>query len=214
MKKTSFEGLAPWYLLLETLSFGNYLQKCRISFISELKVVKSVLILGDGNGRFLESFLKSNLDAQIDYLDLSKKMITLAKSRVALIPNKTKVVFIQKDVFDWCFPINKYDLVVSNFFLDCFTFKELEHITNKISLSLKPGGELIYGDFNVPKSYFEKFYAIPLLAIMYLFFRITTSITAKKLIDPTIFLNKEGLNLTKEKYYLGSFLKSQLWIKA
>lgn len=56
MNKPSFDGLAPWYFLLEKLSFGNQLQKCRLSQLEELKDATSVLILGDGNGRFLESF--------------------------------------------------------------------------------------------------------------------------------------------------------------
>ena len=76
MNKPSFDGLAPWYFLLEKLSFGNQLQKCRLSQLEELKDASSVLILGDGNGRFLESFLKFNVKAKIDSLDISQKMIT------------------------------------------------------------------------------------------------------------------------------------------
>ena len=138
MNKPSFDGLAPWYFLLEKLSFGNQLQKCRLSQLEELKDASNVLILGDGNGRFLESFLKSNVKAKIDSLDISLKMINLAKLRVALIPNNTEVVFIHNDVFEWNFPENKYDLVVTNFFLDCFNFDELKKLINKISISLKP----------------------------------------------------------------------------
>lgn len=213
MNKPSFEKLAPWYLLLEKLSFGNQLQQCRISQLKEIKDAASVLILGDGNGRFLESFLKSNVNAKIDSLDISQKMISLAKSRIRLIPNNTQIVFIHTNVFDWDFPKNKYDLVVTNFFLDCFTFKELVNLTNKISLSLKIEGKLIYGDFNVPKSFFIKILTLPILGGMYLFFKFITGITANKLIDPSLLLIDNGFTLKNEKYQLGCFLKSQLWVK-
>ena len=115
--------------------------------------------------------------------------------RVALIPNNTEVVFIHSDVFEWNFPENKYDLVVTNFFLDCFNFDELKKLINKISISLKPKGKLMYGDFNVPNSFLKKAITLPILGIMYLFFRITTGISTNKLIDPTLLLIENGFTL-------------------
>lgn len=213
MKKSSFDKLAPWYHFLETISFGNQLQQCRISQIAELKEVKNVLILGDGNGRFLESLLKSNCNAEIESLDISRNMIGLANARITPLPNNSQVVFIHTDVFDWNFPKCKYDLVVTNFFLDCFTYSELTNLLEKISLSLKPEGKLIYGDFNVPNSLFKKTLTSLLLFGMYLFFRIFTRISANSLYDPTPLLMENKFILKNEKYYLWSFLKSQLWIK-
>jgi ubiquinone/menaquinone biosynthesis C-methylase UbiE len=205
--------LAPWYLFLETISFGNQLQQCRISQIAELKEVKNVLILGDGNGRFLESLLKSNCNAEIESLDISRNMIGLANARITPLPNNSQVVFIHTDVFDWNFPKCKYDLIVTNFFLDCFTYSELTNLLEKISLSLKPQGKLIYGDFNVPNSLLIKTLTSLLLYGMYLFFRIFTQISANSLYDPTSLLIENKFILKNEKYYLLSFLKSQLWIK-
>jgi ubiquinone/menaquinone biosynthesis C-methylase UbiE len=213
MKKSSFDKLAPWYHFLETISYGNQLQQCRISQIAELKEVKNVLILGDGNGRFLESLLKSNCNAKIESLDISRNMIGLANARITPLPNNSQVVFIHTDVFDWDFPKCKYDLVVTNFFLDCFTYSESTNLLDKISLSLKPGGKLIYGDFNVPNSLFKKTLTSLLLFGMYLFFRIFTRISANSLHNPTSLLVEKKFILKNEKYYLLSFLKSQLWIK-
>ena len=213
MKKSCFDKLAPWYHFLETISFGNQLQQCRISQLAELNEVKNVLILGDGNGRFLESLLKSNNNSDIESLDISKNMIELANARITSLPNSSKVIFIHSDVFDWDFPKFKYDLVVTNFFLDCFTYPELTNLIEKVSLSLKPEGKLIYGDFNVPNSFCKKTLTSLLLFGMYLFFRIFTRISANSLHDPTFLLIENKFILKNEKYYLGSFLKSQLWIK-
>jgi ubiquinone/menaquinone biosynthesis C-methylase UbiE len=213
MIKSCFDKLAPWYHFLETISFGNQLQQCRISQIAELKEVKNVLILGDGNGRFLESLLKSNCNAEIESLDSSKTMIELANARITSFPNSSKVVFIHTDVFVWDFPKCKYDLVVTNFFLDCFTYPELTNLIEKVSLSLKPEGKLIYGDFYGPNSFFKKTLTSLLLFVMYLFFRIFTRISANSLHDPTSLLIQNKFILKNEKYYLCSFLKSQLWIK-
>lgn len=213
MKKSCFDKLAPWYHFLETISFGNQLQQCRISQLAEFKEVKKVLILGDGNGRFLESLLKSNNNAEIESLDISRNMIGLANARITSLRNSSKVIFINSDVFDWDFPKCKYDLVVTNFFLDCFAYSELINLIEKVSLSLKPEGKLIYGDFNVPNSLFKKTLTSLLLFGMYLFFRIFTQISANSLHDPTSLLIEKKFILKNEKYYLWSFLKSQLWIK-
>ena len=172
-----------------------------------------MLILGDGNGRFLESLLKSNCNAEIESLDISRNMIGLANARITPLPNNSQVVFIHTDVFDWNFPKCKYDLIVTNFFLDCFTYSELTNLLEKISLSLKPQGKLIYGDFNVPNSLLIKTLTSLLLYGMYLFFRIFTQISANSLYDPTSLLIENKFILKNEKYYLLSFLKSQLWIK-
>ena len=213
MKKSCFDKLAPWYHFLETISFGNQLQQCRISQLAELNAVKNVLILGDGNGRFLESLLKSTNNSEIESLDISRNMIELANTRITSLPNSSKVIFIHSDVFDWDFPKFKYDLVVTNFFLDCFTYPELTNLIEKVSLSLKPEGKLIYGDFNVPNSFCKKTLTSLLLFGMYLFFRIFTRISANSLQDPTSLLIENKFILKNEKYYLFSFLKSQLWIK-
>jgi len=213
MKKSCFDKLAPWYHFLETISFGNQLQQCRISQLAELNAVKNVLILGDGNGRFLESLLKSTDNSEIESIDISRNMIELANTRITSLPNSSKVIFIHSDVFDWDFPKFKYDLVVTNFFLDCFTYPELTNLIKKVSLSLKPEGKLIYGDFNVPNSFCKKTLTSLLLFGMYLFFRIFTRISANSLHDPTSLLIENKFILKNEKYYLWSFLKSQLWIK-
>jgi len=213
MKKSCFDKLAPWYHFLETISFGNQLQQCRISQLAELSAVKNVLILGDGNGRFLESLLKSTDNSEIESIDISRNMIELANTRITSLPNSSKVIFIHSDVFDWDFPKFKYDLVVTNFFLDCFTYPELTNLIEKVSLSLKPEGKLIYGDFNVPNSFCKKTLTSLLLFGMYLFFRIFTRISANSLHDPTSLLIENKFILKNEKYYLWSFLKSQLWIK-
>ena len=213
MKKSCFDKLAPWYHFLETISFGNQLQQCRISQLAELNAVKNVLILGDGNGRFLESLLKSTNNSEIESLDISRNMIELANTRITSLPNSSKVIFIHSDVFDWDFPKFKYDLVVTNFFLDCFTYPELTNLIEKVSLSLKPEGKLIYGDFNVPNSFCKKTLTSLLLFGMYLFFRIFTRISANSLHDTTSLLIENKFILKNEKYYLCYFLKSQLWIK-
>jgi len=213
MNNHYFDKLAPWYLFLEKLSFGNQLQKCRTTQLERLTEVKNVLILGDGNGRFLQSFITTNKSAKIDSLDISKKMIALAQNRIGLNLNGHQVNFINTDVFKWEFPKNKYDLVVTNFFLDCFTFQELTKLTEKISFSLIPKGKLIYGDFNIPNSNFKKLLILPLLSIMYCFFKIFTHISAQSLNDPSSLFTKNGFILENEKHQLGSLLKSQLWVK-
>lgn len=213
MNNSYFDKLAPWYFFLEKLIFEDQLQECRTSQTKRLTNARNVLILGDGNGRFLESFLEANKYANIESIDISKKMISLAKNRIGLILNGRKVNFINADVFKWEFPKNKYDLVVANFFLDCFTIPELKNLTEKISVSLIPKGKFIYGDFNIPNSFFKKNLFYLMLSLMYIFFRIFTRISARSLYDPSFLLIQNGFKLENEDHQLCSFLKSQLWVK-
>lgn len=209
----NYDKLAPWYSFLEKISFGDELQKCRTLNLNHAKEAKNILILGDGNGRFLESLLNINPVGKIDCIDISIKMMAQAKNRIKSKPGVKNVKFIHANIFDRKLEIGFYDLVVVNFFLDCFTFSELNSLICNIYHGLSPGGFLINGDFNIPDTLFKKISARFILMGMYVFFKIFTRLSASKLIDPEPILKSNGLVLKNKSEIFGSFLKSTLWLK-
>ena len=67
----NFDRIAPWYRSLEWIVFGDKLQRCRIASLAEIGAPRRVLIVGEGDGRFLAEFLRVHPDAEVDCLDAS-----------------------------------------------------------------------------------------------------------------------------------------------
>src|SRR5579862_4048205 len=68
----SFDRLAPHYRWLEIVLAGEKLQHCRTAFLSQIRDAHDVLILGEGNGRFLLECRKTLSSAQITCVDSSR----------------------------------------------------------------------------------------------------------------------------------------------
>jgi hypothetical protein len=75
----SFDAIAPHYRWLERVTAGSLLQRCRTQFIHEIKGAQSVLLLGEGRGRFLTELVRINPDAQITCVDASARMLELTR---------------------------------------------------------------------------------------------------------------------------------------
>lgn len=173
---------------------------------------RRVLIAGDGDGRFLEAFLRVNPMATIDSIDISPAMLDLAKRRIAGIPGATeRVQFHCADVRHDPLPGTGYDLIVTNFLLDCFPTDELDTVIRRLSDAASQYGKWIVGDFAMPRRRIFRPIARVLLGGMYTFFRITTRIPARSLVDPSPYLRDRGWTVTTESPRLGGFLLSRLW---
>src|ERR1043165_8266693 len=65
----SFDAVTPWYRTLETVAFGNALQRARLACLAEIQAPSRVLIVGEGDGRFLFQLLRMHPSAEIDCVD-------------------------------------------------------------------------------------------------------------------------------------------------
>src|SRR3954468_16733770 len=117
----SFDKLAPHYRWMEWLLAGGKLQRCRVAFLSEVQHVRNVLLLGEGNGRFLTSFAQVNRSAQITVVDASAGMLEQARRGVAKIESREmdRIEFVHANLLAWSPPVEDFDLIVTNFFFDC-----------------------------------------------------------------------------------------------
>lgn len=204
----NFDPVARWYSLLEMVAFGGALQRCRTALMDEVKTAKRVLIVGEGNGRFLEAFLQSNPVAKITVIDASQRMIKLARDRVKDSP---RVFFVHGSLLDPAIAVPPVDLVVTDFFLDCFNEAELEVAVKRLRGALENGGRWLWSDFAIPESGFMKLWSRTVVTLLYDFFRLATGISARRLIDPRPRFAQLKMTLVARRVLSGGLLASALY---
>jgi ubiquinone/menaquinone biosynthesis C-methylase UbiE len=202
------DRIAPWYRFFEYGAFGRKLEQSRFAFLAESKGAKHALMLGEGDGRFLQEFLRVNRNATVDYVDSSAEMLSLARSRAA--GDHDRVSFHHADALVWTPPRDDYDLVVTHFFLDCFPAEEIAGLIHRIA-SHSPQAEWIVSDFHEPQGGFAAARAATWLRLLYLFFRITTGLRTRSLADYRSALQENGFRLERAITAEAGLLVSELW---
>jgi ubiquinone/menaquinone biosynthesis C-methylase UbiE len=212
----SFDSIAPAYRTLETIAFGGDLQRARVACLGEIEIPRRALIVGEGNGRFLCELLRLHPNIEVDCVDESRRMLELARQRIErrLPGDATHVQFLQRDITSWTPSEASYDLIVTHFFLDCFSEARIADIVNRLSRAATPTATWLLADFCVPAQGFARIRAGLWLAAMYRFFRFTSGIEARELADPSAFLRTAGFALASQHLLRSGMLKSELWRKA
>jgi len=209
----SFDPLAPWYETLESIAFGDDLQRGRVACLAEIVTPQRALIVGEGNGRFLCELLRVQPGIEVDCIDDSRRMLQLAKQRIEReLPERVECVrFLHQDITSWVAPEHHYDLLVTHFVLDCFPEGAVTGIIKKLAGAATDDANWLLADFCVPAKGVARLRARAWLAAMYLFFRLTARIPASELIDPTPFLQGEGFGLSRQHLFRNGILKSERW---
>jgi len=209
----SFDFVAPAYRTLETIAFGGDLQRARVACLGEIDTRRRALIVGEGNGRFLCELLRLHPSVEVDCVDASKRMLKLARQRIEreLPDHVHRVRFFQRDIVSWAPPETSYDLIVTHFFLDCFSGDRIAEIVTSLSRAATPSATWLLADFCVPANGFARTRARLWLSAMYRFFRFTAGIEAAALVDPTVFLRAAGFALARQLLFRSGMLKSELW---
>ncbi len=193
---------------LEHLTFAPFLQQTRTAFVDALADRRRILILGEGDGRFLERLLSVNPYAAVDCVDVSRAMLNRAAERTRHPP---RVRFIYADATAMSYPERHYDAVVTLFFLDNFTADTLQTLIPRLAASLHPGGLWLYSDFRLPERGWRRWRARFWLRVMYAFFRAQADIEADRLVDVSPLLRAAGGVLECECTLSAGFLQTQLW---
>lgn len=208
----SFDRLAPYYRWMELILAGGKLHRCRTAFLGQIPTPKNILLLGEGHGRSLVEFRRRFTNAQITCVDASAGMLT--ESRQHLIRKNLEaggVEFIHADVLNWAPPPSRYDLVVTNFFLDCFRPDQLKSIISKVAASTTQDASWLLADFQIPDVRLRRIRSRLILWLLYRFFRATTRLPASKLTRPDSFLEKAGFTLRRRIESEWGLLHSDWW---
>jgi SAM-dependent methyltransferase len=182
---------------MEWLLAGGKLQRCRTAFLPEVRQAQRVLLLGEGNGRFLDAFVHANPSAEITVLDASAAMLRAARQRLGAIAPETdrRIQCIHANALNWSPSAGTYDLIVSNFFLDCFRAEQLAELIPRLASGASAGAQWLVSDFCLPASGPARWRAQGIVALMYCFFRMVTRLPARSLTPVDPLLQRAGFEL-------------------
>jgi cyclopropane fatty-acyl-phospholipid synthase-like methyltransferase len=208
----NFDSVARAYRWLEYLSFGPWLSRCRTAQVADLRSSRHALVLGDGDGRFLERLLMVNPVVTADVVDSSESMLMLLERRMESRGDEVRrrVQLHHANALDWS-PIGDYDLIVSHFFLDCFYPWQLEQLFDRILPHAMPGAIWMVSEFAIPKGMFLAPVARGIIFLLYFAFGRLTGLPVRNLPDYAEAFSRRGLTLTRERRYLLGLLCSQSW---
>lgn len=207
----SFDRLACHYDWMERVLAGPILQRCRTAFLAEAAKAETVLLAGEGHGRFLLELCRINPHARISYVDASAEMARVAKARLIRGGEDPARVTFSVMPFTFFESGERYQLIATQFFLDCFGSKELEIVVTKLSNSLAENGSWIVADFSIPDRGWRRWRARAVLALAYSFFRVAARLSARRLAPPAPLLEKRGLRLERRERFNFDLLYAELW---
>jgi SAM-dependent methyltransferase len=194
------DRIARWYRWFEYAGFGPALERRRQAFLSDVADARRVLALGDGDGRALVALLAAAPHACIDYIDLSARMLELARARAGT----KRVSYRNEDARTAPLPAAEYDLIVTHFFLDGFDETDLEPLIARLASAVTSKARWLISEFRGNGW---------LVRALYFFFRVTTGLRTRRLVDHHPLLKRHGFRLVRHEDAWRGLLASELWIR-
>lgn len=208
----SFDRLAPHYDWMEWALAGEKLQRMRTRWLGHLPPPRLALLAGEGHGRFLVELRRHAPAAEIICADSSATMLSIARRRLKRSGlSSERVQFVQMDLQDTVLFKRGFDLVVTNFFLDCFPAKPLAAVVGNLADVAAWEANWLLADFCEPTCGIARLRARCLLAMMYAFFRQTTRLPAKTLTPPDPLLSEHGFELRARNTAEWGLLHADWW---
>ena len=225
----TYDTLAPVYETLETFTLGRALQWARCAALETWQghPPESVLVLGDGDGRFLEQAFRAWPETVFVCIEQSERMQALAKQRILAVARSSpsdghamvtecllsqshsmgtpgdQFQFIHGEVREGLASLGEaeFEVIVSHFFLDCFTDGSLQRLIPDIAARLRQGGHWYISEFT-DRTWWQRC----LLWGMYRFFRLTTETEAGTFPNYAEILNEQGLRANRLGSWRGNFV--------
>ncbi len=207
------DTLAPYYEVLEHLFFGRHLEQRRFAFLDEARTSRRTIVCGGGDGRFLALLLRANRRLEADFVELSPKMVVLAERRVTSMgPDfRERARFCAKDVREFEPRAGGYDLIVTHFFLDCFSEPDLPDVVGRLATWAAPGARWIVSEFAEGEGPIGRVWTNVVIHGLYAAFRLTTGLSVTQLPNYVAALGRTRFHLLREERALGGLVHSSLW---
>ncbi|GAB5525028.1 MAG: hypothetical protein Roseis2KO_29000 [Roseivirga sp.] len=197
-----FDSIARVYDTMAYIVFGNDLRRAQQTYLNRLPTEGRVLIIGGGTGWILKEVLRKSPELRVDYVEASEKMISLAKDKT---PENNYVNFIHGT--EVSIPMQQYDCIITNFFLDVFSGKNLLGVMGLFRQRLRTGGIWLCTDFRATSRMDHKF----LIWLMHLFFRMFASLESKALLDFRPYFAQVNMELEVESEYRNGLIFSAVY---
>jgi len=197
-----FDLLAPVYDALARWTIGKDIVQSQLCFLDRLKTCNRILVLGGGSGWILESLCAQFPNLEIDYIDLSPKMIARSIPRLKVKGRVNFIIGTEEDI-----PDSEYDGIITNFYLDLFASQTLSDVIEKLKSARVDHSIWIATDFVNER----KWHAIKLWC-MYRFFGVISHIEAKRLSDWQSLMIKAGFILMEQKKFANGFIAANCYV--
>jgi SAM-dependent methyltransferase len=204
------DRLARVYRWVEYAAFGRTLERCRFAHLGELAAARRVLVLGEGDGRFVERLLGVNRGVRVEVVEASREMVRLAGERVG--PDG-RVLWHRMDAAKGPLPEGPFDGVVTHFFLDCFGEKEARVVVRVAAGRLEAGGVWVISEFCEEGRGWRGVHARAWLWAMYRFFAWTTGLRARRVPGWEAMLEAEGLRRERRAEWRWGLVAGEVWKK-
>jgi ubiquinone/menaquinone biosynthesis C-methylase UbiE len=212
----SFDRVARLYRIMEYLSFGPMLERCRFQYISAIArsrpAPQTALILGDGDGRFLARLLAAAPNLHADAIDASPAMLRLLRARISRLGAHPRLTTTYADARTFEPSSTGYDLVCTHFFLDCLTAREADRLIARIRPHLTPGAQWLVSEFQIPTGGpLPAWLARAIVTALYAAFRLLTGLTVRQIPPWSTLLASYGFQRKLAHSWLGGLLVSEQW---
>jgi len=205
----NFDRLAPHYHWMEALSSGGLLQRARTVWLDELQGCRRILSAGEGHGRFAAACTARFPEAELTCVEASAAMIAVAKARLDHRA-ASSVRWHHAELLPW--PAEeKFDAIVTCFFLDCFAPGELSAVVGKLADCTAPNAVWLVVDFAIPSHRVARWRALAVHALMYAFFRRSVALPARRLTAPDALLRAHGFKLCGRRESSWGLLRADCW---
>jgi ubiquinone/menaquinone biosynthesis C-methylase UbiE len=208
----NFDRIAAIYRWAEYISLGPLLQRTRTGLLDQLNNPRHALVIGDGDGRFLEQLLLRYPQCTAVAADISAAMLDKLRRRcLHSVPNAaTRLTTLQRSALE-IDPPPFTDLVVTHFLLDCFSQSDVDALITRIASQLAPGTLWLVSDFALPDNRLLRPFARLYIASLYAAFRLLTGLRVRQLPDTQSALQRNGMRRITCVTLLGGLLYTELW---
>lgn len=206
----NFDFVAPAYPLLERASFGDSLNVARRAFLRQTARATDVLLIGEGNGRFLAELLARKRGGCVTVIDSSPRMLRLLAARVSTIRRYTELKLISADFLIWSGEPARYDAVVTHFFLDLFRPDSQLRAITKITELSKPGVLWVNVDYRITKT--NRLHRL-VDWLQYRFDAVFSGVEADRQYDPFHHIHASGWRVEQELQFCHGNVSAQALMK-
>lgn len=204
--KRNYDNVAPFYDRLARLIYGRTLIDAQVFLLKAIPPNAKILVVGGGTGWILEEIAHIHPSGlTITYVDISVKMIDLAKKRNA---GENSITFINAPIQEAVIN-NTFNVVITPFLLDNFTEDTIPKIFSQMHNLLTPKGLWLYCDFQNTNFLWQR----AILKMMYLFFRSLCGIESNRLPNIDAHFTQEGYKTLAENTFAKGFIISRAYAK-
>jgi tRNA (cmo5U34)-methyltransferase len=204
-----FDPVAPFYPALEQCVFGSHLNRARHAFFEVVVEADRILLVGEGNGRFLTSLVSHKKKGCVEVVEKSPVMIRLAKGRVRTLGEmRCELKFIETDFREYR-SSEQFDCVVTHFFLDLFNPPAQLSVIERIAELTTASATWINVDFVPARTLRGNL----LMWLQYAFFRIVSQVEAGRCFDEWTLAARNGWTVSESLDFLNGFVVARRYMK-